>query len=106
MKMGIHLVWDFVTATMHTYDPEGFAKQNPTAKCIHHEPKVPLGINERWSVDGHDKLNSIGIPLYAFVDDGGCVWVLPSNRFGNVIAYLYLKAVEEAGGTSGKLIAT
>ena len=65
MKTGIHLTRDFVTGTMHTHDPEGFTKRNPTAKRIHREPKVPLGINERWSADGHDKLNSIGFPLYA-----------------------------------------
>jgi hypothetical protein len=52
MKTGIHLTRDFVTATMHTHDPEGFTKRNPSAKRIHREAKVPLGINERWSADG------------------------------------------------------
>lgn len=101
LKTGIHLAQDFVMATMHTHDPEGFTKRNPTAKHIHCEPKVPLGINERWLADGHDKLNSIGFPLYAFVDDATGwwlgVWVLPSNWFGDVITYLYLEAVEKAG---------
>ena len=46
MKTGIHLTRDFVTGTMHTHDPEGFTKQNPTAKRIHREPKVPLGISD------------------------------------------------------------
>jgi len=102
MKTGTHLTRDFITATMRSHDPEGFVKRDPAAKRIHREPKVPLGINERWSADGHDKLNSIGFPLWAIVDDATGLWidtwVVPSNRFDNVIAYLFLDAVETAGG--------
>ncbi|KAF8714409.1 hypothetical protein AX14_012714 [Amanita brunnescens Koide BX004] len=102
MKTGKHLPRDYVSDIMHTHDLDGFAKRDPTAKRIHREPKVPLGINERWSADGHDKLNGIGFPVWAIVDDAVGkwlgIWVVPSNRLGNIIAYLYLEAVENAGG--------
>ena len=89
---------------METHDADGFAKWDPTAKRIHREPKVPLGINERWSADGHDKIYGIGFPIWAIVDDGTGrwldVWVVPSNHMGRTIAYLFLCAVEDAGGKS------
>jgi hypothetical protein len=98
MRTGQHLLRDYVTDTMRTHDAAGFIKRDPTAKRIHREPKVPLGINERWSADGHDKLNGIGFPVWAIVDDAVGrwlgIWVVPSNRLGHIIAYLYLEAVE------------
>ena len=104
MRTGNHLPRDYIADTMHTHDAAGFIKRDPTAKRIHREPKVPLGINERWSADGHDKLNGIGFPVWAIVDDAVGkwlgVWVVPSNRLGHIIAYLYLEAVEKVGGTS------
>lgn len=102
MRTGQHLTRDYIAETMHIHDNAGFEKRNPTAKRIHREPKVPIGINERWSADGHDKLNGIGFPIWAIVDDATGrwlgVWVVPSNRLGNIIAFLYLIAVETAGG--------
>lgn len=87
---------------MHEQDPEGFAKREPAAKKIHREPKHPIGINDRWAGDGHDKLYSIGFPIWAIVDDGTSkwlgAWVVPSNRMGIIVAYCFLKLVEEKGG--------
>ena len=92
---------------MHTHDPEGFVKWDPTVKHIHWEPKVPLGISEWWSADGHDKLYSIGFSLWAIVDNASGLWidtwVVPSNHFGNIITYLFLDAVETAGGKTFKI---
>ena len=103
-RTGQHLTRKFVAKTMETHDAAGFAKRNPSAKRIHREPKVPLGVNERWSADGHDKLYGIGFPIWAIVDDATGrwlnVWVVPSNRMGRTIAYLFLCAVEDAGGES------
>jgi len=102
MRTGQHLMRDYITETMHIHDDAGFNKRDPTAKRIHREPKVPIGINERWSADGHDKLNGIGFPIWAIVDDATGrwlgIWVVPSNRLGNIIVFLYLEAVETAGG--------
>ena len=87
---------------MHTHDREAFATCEPTAKCIHRVKKYPIGIHQRWSADGHDKLYKIGFPIWAIVDDATSkwlgAWVVPSNRMGNVIAYLWLCAVQKYGG--------
>ena len=87
---------------MHEQDPEGFDFRSPTAKKIQRFPKCPIGINERWAGDGHDKLNKIGIAIWAVVDDATSkwlgAWVVPSNRLGAVVAYLGLSLIEEKGG--------
>jgi hypothetical protein len=87
---------------MHEEDPEGFDLRCPTAKKIHRSPKYPIGINERWAGDGHDKLIKIGIAIWGVVDDATSkwlgAWVVPSNRLGVVVAYLALTLIEEMGG--------
>ncbi|KAF8238077.1 hypothetical protein L208DRAFT_1375366 [Tricholoma matsutake] len=107
MRMGQHLPCDYIADTMHTHDAAGFIKRDPTAKRIHREPKVPLGINEWWSADGHDKLNGIGFPVWAIVDDAVGrwlgIWVVPSNHLGHIIAYLYLQAVENVGDCGSEM---
>jgi len=64
--------------------------------------KYFIGINERWAGDGHDKLNKIGIMIWAVVDDATSkwlgAWVVPNNRLGVVVAYLALSLIEEMGG--------
>ena len=99
---GIHLTRDFISDIMHIQDEDGFLLREPTAKKILRVRKNPIGIHKRWSGDGHDKLNSIGFPIWAVVDEatskwlGG--WVVPSNRLGTIIGYLYLCLVEKFGG--------
>lgn len=91
-----------MSQVMHIYDKEGFALREPTAKKIRRFPKVPLGIHERWAGDGHDKLYKIGYPIWAVVDDSVPRWlngwVVPSNRKGSIICYLFLCLVEQFGG--------
>ncbi|KAG6882712.1 hypothetical protein C0993_009497 [Termitomyces sp. T159_Od127] len=53
---GQHLPHAFVRETMRMHNPQGFEKQNSSAHKIVCHPKAPLGIHERWSCDGHDKL--------------------------------------------------
>lgn len=100
---GIHLTRDEIANIMHTEDPEGFLGREPGAKKIIRVSKVPIGIHERWSADGHDKLYSIGLPIWAVVDDATSkwlrAWVVPSNRMGDIIVYCYLNLVEEYRGT-------
>ncbi|KAK2464499.1 hypothetical protein APHAL10511_003478 [Amanita phalloides] len=99
---GVHLPRDFVSEVMHTHDIEGFEIRQPKSKEIKRVPKYPLGIHQRWSADGHDKLNKIGFPIYAIVDDATSkwlgAWVVPNNRMGDVVAYLFLETVEKYGG--------
>lgn len=93
---------DFVSSVMHEQDPEGFNIRSPAAKKIQRFPKCPIGINERWAGDGHDKLNKIGIAIWAVVDDATSkwlgAWAVPNNRLGAVVAYLALSLIEEIGG--------
>ena len=93
---------DYVSDVMHSYDKEGFDTREPTAKTIPRFPKHPIGIHERWSADGHDKCNKIGFPIYAIVDEATGkwigAWVVPSNRVGEIVAYLVLCTVEKYGG--------
>src|SRR5882762_1544812 len=87
---------------MHAHDEEGFGMREPTAKKIRRFAKHPLGINERWAGDGHDKLYRIGFPIWAVVDDASSkflgAWVLPSNRTGKPVAYCFLDLVEKLRG--------
>ncbi|KAM6499101.1 hypothetical protein JOM56_004609 [Amanita muscaria] len=98
----IHLTQDFVSKVMHTHDGDAFAGREPTAKRIFRVKKYPIGIHEHWAADGHDKLYKIGFPIWAIVDDATGkwlgAWVVPSNRTGNIIAYLWLCTVEKYGG--------
>lgn len=98
----IHLTRDFISDVMHIQDNEGFQLHEPTAKKIPRVIKNPVGIHERWSGDGHDKLYNIGFPIWAIVDDATgkwlAGWVIPSNRLGLIIGYLYLCTVEKFGG--------
>ncbi|KAJ7920649.1 hypothetical protein B0H13DRAFT_1605235 [Mycena leptocephala] len=101
-EQGIILTRDTVHEIMQTHDSDAFAAREPTAKKIFRVAKFPLGIHERWSGDGRDKLYSIGFPIWMMVDDAtGKVlkaWVVPSNRMGDIIAYLFLCLAEEYGG--------
>lgn len=85
------------------HHPQGFALREPTAKKIHRSEKNPHGIHERWSADGHDKLYSIGFPIWAVVDDASGypldAWVLPSNRMGYIVLYVFLSLVRKYKGT-------
>lgn len=84
---------------MHVQDNEGFQLHEPSAKKIHCIRKNPVGIHECWSGDRHNKLYKIGFPI---VDDATgkwlAGWVIPSNRLGFIIGYLYLCTVEKYGG--------
>ena len=100
---GKHLTRDFVSEVMHVHDNDGFNKRDPTSKKIFRSPRVPLGIHEQWSGDGHDKLYSISFPIWAIVESGSSkwlgAWVVPSNRTANTVAYLFLCLVEKLGGS-------
>ena len=99
-----HLSRDFVSEVMHAVDPGSFDLREPGSKKIIRVKKCPIGIHERWAGDGHDKLYSIGFLIWGVVDDASSkwlgAWVVPSNRMGSVVAYLFLCLVEEMGGQS------
>ncbi|KIK93018.1 hypothetical protein PAXRUDRAFT_145988, partial [Paxillus rubicundulus Ve08.2h10] len=74
----------------------------PTARKIFRVPLVSLGPHHEWSGDGHGKLTAIGFPIWAVRDvfSGKWLgmWVLPNNRCGASIAYLYLSLVSRYSG--------
>ena len=92
----------FVSKVMHAHDSDAFAMREPTAQRTFWVKKFPIGIHQRWAADGHDKLYKIGFPIWAIVDDATGkwldAWVVPSNRTGNIIAYLWLCTVQKYGG--------
>ncbi|KIM46705.1 hypothetical protein M413DRAFT_440291 [Hebeloma cylindrosporum] len=99
---GVTLSRDFVSDIMHTHDEDGFTMRDPSSKRILRVVKSNIGIHERWSGDGHDKLYSIGFPIWAVVDEATTkwlgAWVVPSNRLGDVVGYLCLLLIEKFGG--------
>ncbi|TFK59237.1 hypothetical protein BDN72DRAFT_906048 [Pluteus cervinus] len=74
-ETGTHLTKNFVSSVMFDHDPAGFAHRDPTSKKIHRVAKTNIGVNERWSADGHDKLAKIGFPIWAIVDDATGKWL-------------------------------
>ena len=101
-KAETHLTRDFVSQVMHTHDDDGFKFRDPSSKKIFRVAKCPIGIHERWAGDGHDKLYKIGFPVWAIVNDVTTkwlgAWVVPSNRMGHIIGYLFLCLVKHFGG--------
>ena len=79
-----------------------FSPEEPGAASIKQGPSILIGIHERWSGDGHDKLYKIGFPIWAVVDDATGMWlgawIIPSNWMGDVIGYLFLCLVEQYCG--------
>ena len=101
-KHTIHLPRPFVSDVMYAFAPDGFEQREPGGKRILRVKKAPIGIHERWAGDGHDKLYSIGFPIWALVDDATGkwlgAWVVPSNRIGNIVSYLFLETVTKYKG--------
>ena len=97
-----HIPRRVVEDVMRLYQPEGFAARAPGADKVKRVELHPIGKHEWWASDGHDKLNGINGSIYSFVDyaTGKRLgqWVVPSNREGDMVAYLYLTLVIEYGG--------
>ncbi|OSD05401.1 hypothetical protein PYCCODRAFT_1443303 [Trametes coccinea BRFM310] len=99
---GIHLTRDYISDEMHKIDPDGFQLRHPTSKKKFRLPLVSLGPDHEWSCDGHDKLSTIGFPVWGIRDVWSGkwlgLWVVPNNRLKIVTAYLYLRLVHDVGG--------
>lgn len=63
---------------------------------------VAVGPNAEWSIDGFDKLNSIGFGIYGIRDKWSRKWlhyvVVPSNRYAAAVGVIYLHCVRKYGG--------
>jgi hypothetical protein len=95
-------VSDFISKVMHDHNAASFQQRQPYAKKILRFPKHPLGPNERWASDGHNKTKAIGFPIYAFLDDATSkylgVYIVPDNRNANIVTFCFLDVVEKVGG--------
>lgn len=75
---------------------------DPSSKKTFQVRKFPIGTHECWAGNGQDKLYKIGFPVWAVVDDATGkwlgAWVIPSNRMGHIIRYLFLCLLELFSG--------
>ncbi|KAG7530696.1 hypothetical protein FFLO_04866 [Filobasidium floriforme] len=101
---GIHIARDMVRAVMKTHFPEGFDQRSRSAtnKTSHNAVIQSYGPNDQLSIDGHDKLSSIGFPIYGMRDKFSRKWItlvaVPNNRTNVITSYLYLKTIRDMGG--------
>ncbi|KAG6876417.1 hypothetical protein C0992_013040, partial [Termitomyces sp. T32_za158] len=102
LSTGLPLTQNFVQSEMLLQDPQGFEIRQPGSKKIQRVALVSLGPHHEWSGDGHDKLASIGFPVWGVRDVwSGCwlgLWVVPNNRHRKAVALLFLRLVAKFGG--------
>src|ERR1700742_2809268 len=95
-----------VAGVQKLLDPEGVLARQPTSKRIRRIPLTSSGPNEVWCCDGHDKLTRYGFAIWGLRDKFSRkwlgLWVLPNNRIGIVVAYLWLTVVRDVGGELGQ----
>jgi hypothetical protein len=91
-------------------DPEAAAMRSPLARKLQRVPLTSAGPNEVWCCDGHDKLCRFGFAIWGVRDKFSRkwlgLWVLPNNRIGVVVAYLWLSLVRDLGGESSSFSGT
>jgi len=87
---------------MKLVDPDGFHFRDPTRAELRRVALTSRGPHDEWSGDGHDKLVKYGFAIWGMRDKWSGywlgLWVLPNNRLGVVIAWLYLSIVRDVGG--------
>jgi len=102
LRTGVHLRRDTVSEIQRVLDPAGVDARNPTSRRIQRVPLTSEGPNDVWCCDGHDKLVKYGFAIWGFRDKFSRkwlgLWVIPNNRIGIVVAYLWLKVVRQLGG--------
>ncbi|KZS87929.1 hypothetical protein SISNIDRAFT_418873 [Sistotremastrum niveocremeum HHB9708] len=88
---------------MKAIHPEGFILRHPDFRTtkIHNGKVITIGPGERWGVDGHEKLTLIGFSIYGIRDAWGKILrfqVVPNARNEQIVDYVFLLTVQEAGG--------
>lgn len=88
---------------MKSLAPEGFVIRHPNTKTnrIHRGKVVSIGPNEKWAVDGHEKLAFMGYEIYGIRDYWGKIHdyaVVPNARNEQAVEFLYLRLVSKLGG--------
>jgi hypothetical protein len=76
--------------------------RNPTSQVVRQVLLNSEGPNEVWYCDGHDKLSKYGFAIWGIRDKFSRkwlgLWVIPNNRLGHVVAYLWLTVVRDLEG--------
>jgi len=102
LNTGIHLKRETIAQVQKMLDPEGVVARHPTSRKIKRVALTSVGPNEVWSCDGHDKLIRYGFAIWGLRDKFSRkwlgLWVVPNNRSGIVVAYLWLSLIREMGG--------
>ena len=83
-------------------DPNSVISCQPTYQQIKCIALTSDGPNNVWCCDGHDKLMKYGFAIWGLRDKFSRkwlgLWVVPNNRIGIVVAFLWLTVVRKLGG--------
>jgi hypothetical protein len=96
------LIRDKVTESLRRMDPVALLWRAPGARDRPRVPLTALGPHQQWSIDGHDKLTGLGLPIYGIRDKwSGYVLslkIVPNNRMMDTVALLFIDTVKDFGG--------
>lgn len=102
LRTGVHLKRKTVGEIQSMVDPVAALARHPTSRQIRRVQLISRGPNEVWCCDGHDKLSKYGFGMWGIRDKFSRkwlgLWVLPNNRIGGVVAFLWLSLVHKLGG--------
>lgn len=94
-RKNIYVQRDRVQQTMHLLQPDAAQERAPGRKRIYRSVLVSKGPNEEWSIDGHDKMTDLGMPIYGIVDKFSgkilSMEIVPNNRTPAIPAILFLR---------------
>jgi hypothetical protein len=101
-KADLHVYRRTIGQIQKLLDNEAVVARSPNFRQIKRVPLTSQGPNEVWCCDGHDKLMKYGFAIWGVRDKFSRrwmgLWVLPNNRIGIVVAYLWLTLVRDLEG--------
>ncbi|KAF7293193.1 hypothetical protein HMN09_01197300 [Mycena chlorophos] len=99
---GIHVPREYINKVRATQNPEASIMRHPGTKKVHKSGLHCSGPDEEWCADGHEKLLSMGLSIYGFIDKFSrrelSLHVVPTSRTSDVPPALYLMLVRSKGG--------
>ncbi|KAH9943767.1 hypothetical protein B0H21DRAFT_478190 [Amylocystis lapponica] len=99
-ETGHQLTRDWIAAEMRRLDPNGFEERHPHK--INTSPVEAMGPHREWVCDSHDKMATLGFPVWGIRDVWSSkwlgLWVVPPRHPKLGYAYMYLGLVKRLGG--------
>ena len=96
-KTGLTVRRDDVRRAILQYDPDGVSRRK--RRKLRRRKYFSAGPDNRWHIDGHDKLKSFGFSLHGCIDGFSkrLIWleVSSSNKKPAIIGQFYLDAVRQ-----------